>query len=71
LSPKERIGLIDVVGEKLIVGITPERITCLTTISNPEVEDRIEKATRDKAEKGLFRGILNASMKGRGRPNVE
>jgi flagellar biosynthetic protein FliO len=69
LSPKERIGLVDVAGEKLVIGITPENITCLTTISDSEIEGRIGQAGEDNAGKGLFRGILSASMKGRGRSN--
>lgn len=71
LSPKERIGLVDVAGEKLVIGITPENITCLTRISDSEAHGKIDQAGKDSPGKGLFRGILSASMKGRGRSNGE
>ena len=71
VSPKERIGLIDVAGEKLVIGITPERITCLTTITNPEAHKRITEARQERTGKGLFKKILNSSVNGQEPSNVK
>jgi len=69
VSPKERIGLVDVAGEKLVIGITPEKITCLTQITNPEVDNKIDQARQGKVGKGLFKKILNASVEDRSDPD--
>ena len=34
VAPKERIVLIEVLGEKLLLGVTPHAINCLAKISN-------------------------------------
>lgn len=62
VSPKQRIGLVDVAGEKIVVGITPENITCLATITKPEVESRIAESRQRGVGKGLFRRVLNSSV---------
>ena len=56
LTPKERIALIDVVGEKIVVGITPESITFLTKIERPEALDRIESIEAAGTPHGVFAG---------------
>ena len=71
VSPKERIGLVDVAGEKLVVGITPESITCLTTITNPEVKSKIAEAKQSGVGKGLFKRILDSSVNGQEKSRVK
>ena len=34
VAPKERIVLLDVLGEKILIGVTPQQINYLATISN-------------------------------------
>ena len=66
VTPKERIALIDVVGEKIVIGITPENITFLTKIEKPEALDRIESLETAGTPHGLFAGFLSSSLKGKG-----
>ena len=63
LTPKERIALIDVVGEKLVIGITPESITFLTKIEESGALARIESIEADGAPHGVFAGLLRSSLK--------
>jgi len=67
VSPKERIALIDVVGEKIVIGITPENITFLTKIEKSEALDRIESLEAAGAPHGLFASFLRSSLKSKGR----
>lgn len=67
VTPKERIALIDVVGEKIVIGITPESITFLTKIEKSEALDRIESLEAAGAPRGLFANLLRSSLKGKGR----
>lgn len=67
VTPKERIALIDVVGEKIVIGITPESITFLTKIEKSEALDRIESLGAAGAPRGLFANLLRSSLKGKGR----
>ncbi len=67
LTPKERIALVDVVGEKIVIGITPENITFLTKIEKSEALDRIENLEAAGAPQGLFATFLRSSLKGKGR----
>ena len=67
VTPKERIALIDVVGEKIVIGITPENITFLTKIEKSEALDRIESLGAAGAPHGLFASFLRSSLKGKGR----
>lgn len=67
VTPKERIALVDVVGEKIVIGITPENITFLTKIEKSEALDRIESLEAAGAPHGLFASFLRSSLKGKGR----
>ena len=67
VTPKERIALIDVVGEKIVIGITPENITFLTKLEKPEALDRIESLEASGASHGLFAGFLKSSIKRKGK----
>lgn len=51
MTPKERIALIDVAGEKLVVGITPEKITCLAHLEKEETLGRIDKRIEKRTGK--------------------
>lgn len=66
VAPKERIALIDVVGEKIVIGITPENITFLTKIEKSEALDRIEGLKTAGAPYGHFASFLRSSLKGKG-----
>ena len=67
LSPKQRVALIDVVGEKIVIGITPENITFLTKIEKSEALNRIESLGTAGTPHGLFASFLRSSLKGKGR----
>ena len=66
LTPKERIALIDVAGEKMVIGITPESITCLANIEKSETLERIEGAKPLGAGGGLFTKFLVSSLRRKG-----
>jgi flagellar protein FliO/FliZ len=67
VTPKERIALVDVVGEKIVIGITPENITFLTKIEKSEALDQIESLEATGTPHGLFANFLRSSLKGKGR----
>jgi len=67
MSPKERIALIDVAGQKLVIGMTPGNITCLAQINKSEVLERIEGAKPPGAKGGLFGRLLISSLNTKGR----
>jgi flagellar protein FliO/FliZ len=67
VSPKERIALIDVVGEKIVIGITPENITFLTKIEKSDALDRIESLEGVGAPHGFFANFLRSSLRDKGR----
>ena len=57
LAPKERIVLLDVLGEKVLVGITPQHISCLTKISGNGTPDAEEDAVPEGFFPSLLKGI--------------
>jgi len=68
VAPKERIALIDVAGEKLVIGITPENISCLAKIEDSEALEKIQGVKALGAGgSGLFERVLKASLKNKGR----
>jgi len=67
VTPKERIALVDVVGEKIVIGITPENITFLTKIEQSDALDKIESLKAAGTPHGLFANFLRSSLKGKGR----
>ncbi len=54
---KKKVVLLDVLGQKILIGITAHSINCLATIE-PEVD--IHFAEPNEA-KGFFKGLLKAS----------
>ena len=54
LSPKERIEVIDVAGERIVLGITPGNINFLTKIGSTKDEEKelIEQRYDYKSEEG-------------------
>jgi len=57
LAPKERIVLLDVLGEKILVGITPQNINCLTKISDDGTIQIPDKVPRH----GFFQNLLKGA----------
>jgi len=57
LAPKERIVLLDVLGEKVLVGITPQNISCLTKISDDGTIQIQDEAPRQ----GFFQNLLKGA----------
>jgi flagellar biogenesis protein FliO len=44
LGPKRNLAIVDVAGELLVLGITPESITCLTRLDRPpEVMEELRR----------------------------
>ena len=64
LAPKERIALIDVAGEKMVIGISAGNITCLAKIEKPEALAQIEnsKGAMIKGD-GSFMDTLLSSLR--------
>ncbi|MCD6138728.1 MAG: flagellar biosynthetic protein FliO [Deltaproteobacteria bacterium] len=44
VSPKQRIVVIDVAGEKIVVGVTAQNLTCLAKLEKAEAIERVEGA---------------------------
>jgi len=70
MTPKERIALIDVAGQKMVIGITPGNITCLAQINKSEALERIEGAKPLGENGGLFGKLLMSSLKIKGRSSA-
>lgn len=60
VAPKERIVLVDVLGEKLLLGITPQHISLLTKIS----DDKKICDMKNPAPEGLFKSLLRRKLDG-------
>ncbi|MDX9786415.1 MAG: flagellar biosynthetic protein FliO [Desulfobacterales bacterium] len=54
VGPKERISLVDVLGEKFLIGVTSQEINLLAKISD---KDNV-CAERSAAPEGLFKSLL-------------
>ncbi len=67
VTPKERIALIDVAGEKIVIGITPENITSLAKIDNPEALEQIERVKPHGRRTDGFRKVLDIVSRRPGR----
>ena len=52
VAPKEKVMLLDVVGKKILIGVTQQTINCLAVIEDDKVATTIEKPGED------FQGIL-------------
>lgn len=61
VAPKERIVLVDVLGEKLLLGITSQQINLLTKI----VDEKDICALSPPAPEGLFKFLLRRKLNGK------
>jgi len=61
VAPKERIVLVDVIGEKLLLGITSQQINLLTKIA----DGKDSCALPPLASEGLFKSMLRRELNGR------
>ena len=68
MTPKERIALIDVAGEKIVIGITAENINCLAKIEKSEALKQIENTKTLGTDGGLFTKFLASSLRSRRQP---
>jgi len=50
LSPKERIEVIEILGEKIVVGVTPGNISFLTKLNNLHKQDKETDGKRENHE---------------------
>jgi len=64
VAPKERIALVDVLGEKLLIGITPQQISFLARIEDEK--NICDGALAEKPGAGFFKALLKRSMGGAG-----
>jgi flagellar biogenesis protein FliO len=65
VSPKGRVALIDVAGEKVLIGITPERISALGQIKSSKTLESIAETEYTGMEHNVFERLLTKSFKGR------
>ena len=63
LAPKERIVLLDVLGEKILIGVTSQQITHLATISDGQQIDIPKDAEKPKFFSTLFHNTLGKQMR--------
>ena len=59
VAPKERIALVDVLGEKILIGITPQQISFLARIEDDE-DQCGSQAT--EAPGGFFKALLGRKL---------
>jgi len=60
VAPKERIALIDVLGKKILVGITPQQISFLARITDEDDQCGAQPTAPD----GFFKSLLKKKMNG-------
>jgi flagellar protein FliO/FliZ len=60
VAPKERIALIDVLGEKILIGITSQQISFLARIQ----DEKNVCPTEPPASNGFFRSLLKKKING-------
>ncbi len=58
ISPKEKILLLDVLNEKILIGVTPQRISQLATIDND-----IDLTPKDKTSDMKFADFLSGKRR--------
>ncbi len=44
LGPRNSIMLVDILGELIVVGVSNNQMSVITTISNPEMKERMKKS---------------------------
>lgn len=66
VTPKQRIALVDIAGEKIVIGITQDKISFLTKIKGREALERIENGKARGGGCGLFSNLLKSAIKGKG-----
>ena len=59
LAPKERIVLMDVLGEKILIGVTPQQIHCLAKIS---ADQDIDLFNNNEESTGSFTRFFKEAM---------
>lgn len=64
VTPKGKVALIDVAGEKLLLGITSENITCLGKIKMSQTLGRVEEGEKKRAGNGIFDRLLTGTLRG-------
>ena len=64
VAPKERIALVDVLGEKLLIGITPQQISFLARIEDGK--NICEAHPAENSPAGFFKALLKRKLKGTG-----
>ena len=65
VAPKERIVLIEVLGEKLLIGVTPHAINCLARISNDTEIDIPEPPMPDRFFSNFLKNVLSGQHRDR------
>ena len=60
VAPKERIALVDVLGEKLLIGITPQQISFLARIEDEK--DICETHLAENSSTGFFKALLKRKL---------
>ena len=63
VAPKERILLIEVLGEKILVGVTPHTITRLAKIESDQQIDGVEDGEPKRFFSTLIRGAMERGIR--------
>ncbi len=59
IAPKEKIMLVEVLGEKILIGVTPQNINCIAKIRGNEMQAVLNEEKSDS----LFSNILKGTIK--------
>ena len=65
VAPKERVALIDVLGENILIGITPQQISFLARIQD---EENVCSASAPRSD-GFFKSLLKKKINGTANPS--
>lgn len=49
LGQKKNLAIVEVAGEMLLLGITPERITCLSRLDSPDTVKRLKELNPERS----------------------
>jgi flagellar protein FliO/FliZ len=60
VAPKERIALVDVLGEKILIGITPQQISFLARVEDKD--DMCAGRQEEKSPGGFFKALLKRKL---------
>ncbi len=59
IAPKEKIMLVEVLGEKILIGVTPQNINCIAKISGNDMQAVLNEDKSGSLFSNLLKGTIN------------